>query len=378
MATRSRTHPSRRPAAATGDATAPTRPSQLPLVLSAIALAVAGIGLWLAVAPSASSTCQSRAWDSLPADEDLPQGWTVATSNYFVGNLTVTIAGPLADGAEQPGEIFATVTCYEGDASEALARSRSADHVVGNQTNETTNLGDGGYEILDESAALAAVHFRRGDLAAYIQGDASAEDLRAVAAVFDRAMQDARPGGIPSIVPLRTFDLGSFDPSFDPGEESIDPSSPLPSVEPSELAAILPTEVSGTAFTVEGLDQSQLGGSPGGRALVAGVRALGREPADLLVAQAYDELGEIDLYFLAFQLPDADPTAFKALILDSWLVAGAEGVTVTEVELGGKDVTSIDYVEDAPPGYLYTSGTIAVVVQAGDATVATAAIEALP
>jgi hypothetical protein len=378
MATRSRTHPSRRPAPAAGGASAPARPSQLPLVLSALALAVAGIGLWLAVAPSGSSTCQSRAWDSLPADDDLPPGWTVATSNYFVGNLTVTLAGPLAEGAEQPAEIFATVTCFNGDAAEALARSRSADHVVGNQTSAITNLGDGGYEILDQFSTVVAVHFRRGDLAAYIQGDASAEDLRAAGAVFDRAMQDARPGVIPSLEPLRSLDLGSFDPSFEPGGESFDPSSPGPSVEPSELEAILPTEVSGTAFTVEAIDQSQLGGSPGGRALAAGVRALGREPADLLVAQAYDALEEIDLYFLAFQLPDADPAAFKALVLDSWLVAGAEGVTVDEVALGGKDVTSIDYGEEAPPTYLYTSGTIAVVIQAGDETVAGAAIEALP
>ncbi|HSK51223.1 MAG TPA: hypothetical protein VLA44_00600 [Clostridia bacterium] len=382
MATRSRTHPSRRPSVTAADQPASGRTSQLPLVLSAIALVVAGLGLWLSVTSAGGTGCQSRAWDAVPDPADLPPGWTVATSNFFVGNLTVTLGGPLDEEGEQGGEIFATVTCYGGDATEALARSRSSDQAAGSVTADLTGLGDAGYQIDDASSGLAAMHFRRGDLLAYlvVQGEVSAEDLRATAVVFDAAMESARAGSIPTLGPVRTPDLATLAPAPSPdvSEEPVESGLPGSSDVPSGLERFLPSEAAGTAFTAESLTADDLSGSPGGRALAAGVRALGKTTADLQVAQAYDELGEVELYFLAFRLPGVDPEPFNTLILESWLVAGAEGVTTEEVELGGKRLTAVDYGADVPRAYLYTSGDVSIVIQAGDEALAEEGAAALP
>jgi hypothetical protein len=65
-------------------------------------------------------------------------------------------------------------------------------------------------------------------------------------------------------------------------------------------------------------------------------------------------------------------------VLDSWLVASAEGVTTEEVELGGKTVTHVDYGDELADAYLYSVGDVAVIMQTGTEDLAAAAAEALP
>ena len=74
---------------------------------------------------AAASDCQARAWDSIPEERALPDGWAVTATNFFVGNSTVTLEGPAADTETGEGVMYATVTCYGNDGSEALARSRA-------------------------------------------------------------------------------------------------------------------------------------------------------------------------------------------------------------------------------------------------------------
>ena len=52
-------------------------------------------------------------------------------------------------------------------------------------------------------------------------------------------------------------------------------------------------------------------------------------------------------------------------MLDSWLVADAEGVTSEQVELGGKTVTHVDYGDEFQDAYLYSLGDTAVIIQSG-------------
>ena len=360
------------------------------LVLSIVALVIAGIALaWSMFFSGArgADDCQARAWDSIPEERDLPDGWSVAATSFFVGNMTVTLEGPTADPETGEGVIYTTVTCYGRDSAEALARSRAADSSSGSPTADLDGIGEEGYQI-DDGTGLSAIHFRRGDLVSYlvVAGNVTADELRAAGEAFDQAMIDAKAGDIPTIEPAGTQGAGAGSPPIEP--PVVDPSalpSSLPGESPvgepasPELDALLPKEIAGTPFVVEtSIATDVLGDDAGSKALTAGLRELGKTPDDLEVAQAYDQNGTVDLVLFAFRLPGAETEALRALVLDTWLVAGAEGVTTEEVELGGKTVTRVDYGDELPSAYLYTVGDVAVIIQTSSDDLAAAAAEALP
>jgi hypothetical protein len=389
MPARSRTHPDRQSANAAAkepnDSAAERGAFPVPLALALAALAVAVVALaWsLFFSGTGSSDCQARAWDSIPAERDLPDGWSVSATSFFVGNATVTLEGPAADAETGEGVIYTTVTCYGTDSAEALDRSRVADASSGNRTSDLEGVGDEGYQIGDDSTGVSAMHFRRRDLVSYlvVAGNVTADELQAAAEAFDQAMIDAKAGDIPSIEPAAT--PGAVD-SLPPDDTGLEPSAvpsevPVESPASAALDALLPKEIAGTPFVVEtSLATDALGDDAGSKAVIAGLRGLGKTPDDLEVAQAYDETGTADLVLFAFRLPGADPEALRSLVLDSWLVASAEGVTTEEVELGGKTLTHVDYGDELVDAYLYSVGDIAVIIQSGTQDLVAAAAEALP
>jgi hypothetical protein len=395
MPARSRTHPTRqattanaKPSAAATEAERGSFP--VPLVLGLAALAVAVVALaWAVFGASGgggADDCQARAWDSIPEERDLPSGWTVAATSFFVGNMTVTLEGPVADPETGEGVIYTTVTCYGNDSAEALARSRAADASTGSPTTDLDGIGEDGYQI-EDATGLSAIHFRRGDLVSYlvVAGNVTADELRAAGEAFDQAMIDAKAGDIPSSEP-GTPQPGGESPVVEP--PAVEPSAlpsglpaESPALEPAspELDALLPRDIAGTPFVVEtSIATDALGDDAGSKAVIAGLRELGKTPDDLELAQAYDETGTVDLVLFAFRLPDTDPEALRSLVLDSWLVAGAAGVTTEEVELGGKTVTRVDYGDEVPAAYLYSVGDVAVIIQTSSADLAAQAAEALP
>jgi hypothetical protein len=339
-----------------------TFPWPLALGFAALAVGLIALGWTLFASGRGASDCQARAWDSIPEERALPDGWAVTATNFFVGNSTVTLEGPAADADTGEGVVYATVTCYGRDGSEALARSRAADASTGSPTTDLEGIGDEGYAI-EDTTGLSAVHFRRGDLVSYlvVAGNVTPDELRSTAKAFDLAMRDAKAGDLPSIAPAATS--GSVDASL-PIEPSALPSeAPLGSEDPDaspaspELEGMLPTEIGGTPFIVETFTGGDaFGNDAGSRAVTAGLRALGKSPADLELAEVYDEGQAVDLYLFAFRLPGADPEELRSLVLDSWLVADAEGVTTEQVELGGKPI----------------------IIHSGSPDLAAAAAEALP
>jgi hypothetical protein len=92
---------------------------------------------------------------------------------------------------------------------------------------------------------------------------------------------------------------------------------------------------------------------------------------ELQVAQAYDETGAIDLSIIAFRLPKADLAQLRSAVIDTWLSAGAQGVTSTEVTLGGKALTKIDYGDGATIEYVYAKDDYVVVMDTSDLDIAT-------
>jgi hypothetical protein len=393
MPARSRTHSNRQtaaptasvqPVASTGPAAGRAFPWPLAIGFAALAVGLVALGWTLVASGDGGSDCQARAWDSIPEERALPEGWAVTATNFFVGNATVTLEGPAADTDTGEGVVYATVTCYGNDASEALARSRAADASTGSPTTDLEDIGNDGYAIEDGSG-LSALHFRRGDLVSYlvVAGNVTPEELRSTASSFDQAMIDAKAGDLPSIAPAAT--PGPVDATL-PIEPPAVPSeaplgSQLPNASPAspELEGMLPTEIGGTPFIVQSFTGTDaFGNDAGSRAVTAGLRALGKSPADLELAEAYDQNESLDLYLFAFRLPGADPEALRTLVLDSWLVADAEGVTSEEVQLGGKTVTHVDYGDDFQDAYVYSLGDTAVIIQSGTPELAAAAAEALP
>src|SRR5262249_2296368 len=142
------------------------------------------------------------------------------------------------------------------------------------------------------------------------------------------------PGAAPESPVLESPVLES--PGIEPsGEASEPPASPGAEVASPVLDAFLPKNIGGTPFVVQTYTGTDVfGDDAGSRAVSAGLRELGKTPADVELAEAYDQDQAMDLYLFAFRLPNVDPEALRSLVLDSWLVAGAEGVTTEQVELG--------------------------------------------
>ena len=214
MPARSRTHSSRQtaataapvqPVAPTAPAAGRTFPWPLALGFAALAVGLVALGWTLFASGRGASDCQARAWDSIPEERALPDGWAVTATNFFVGNSTVTLEGPAADTDTGEGVVYATVTCYGDDGSEALARSRAADASTGSPTTDLEGIGDEGYAI-EDGTGLSAMHFRRGDLVSYlvVAGNVTPDELRSTATAFDQAMIDAKAGDLPSIAPAGT------------------------------------------------------------------------------------------------------------------------------------------------------------------------------
>ena len=348
----------------------------LAVILSAAALAVA------VVRPFSSGTdCQELAWDSVPEAADLPDGWTVATSNFFVGSLTATVDGPASTDATSDGSVFATVTCYAGDAAQALSRSRAAEAATAGNTVADLDIGDVGYSVGNEESGTIAVHFLRDDLVTYLAVSGSVEeaDLLAVAEAFDVAIAGARTGRATTPGPAGVTEppsIGSPEPSDELPLESL-----LPSESPAapELLAMLPATIEGTPFLSNSANGADVpADTPGSRALMASLRAIDKAPEDLQVAEAYDESETLDLYLLAFRLPGGDGAALRDIVLDTWLSAGGEGVAKEPLTLGGRDVIRVSYGDDEADAYVVTNEDAVIIIHTSDPNLAEAAAAALP
>ena len=283
------------PVAPTAPTAGRTFPWPLALGVAALVVGLVALGWTLFASGRGASDCQARAWDSIPEERALPDGWAVTATNFFVGNSTITLEGPAADTDTGEGVVYATVTCYGNDGSEALARSRAADASTGSPTTDLDGIGDEGYAIEDGSG-LSAMHFRRGDLVSYlvVAGNVTPDELRSTATAFDQAMIDAKAGDLPSIAPAGTpgpvEETLPIEPSALPSEAPLGSQGPDASPASPELERLLPTEIGGTPYIVESFTGADaFGNDAGSRAVTAGLRALGKSPADLELAEAYDE-----------------------------------------------------------------------------------------
>ena len=141
----------------------------------------------------------------------------------------------------------------------------------------------------------------------------------------------------------------------------------------------MPRQVSGTTLVVQSATGDQiLGTDAASKALVSTLNSFGKKPTDLHIAQAYDEAGTLDLTVLGFRVPGVSAAKLKPAVLQTWLLAGAAGVTMKQATVSGVQVTEVTYGGDTSVSYVAVRKDAVIVVQSGDAALAAAGLAALP
>ena len=366
-----------RPAAGTPPPPAAARRATLPLALAALVISILGLGLatWRVIVP-ADSGCQGGAWGVTPAASDLPDGWSVASSQYDIARKTMSLTGPIpADQAASQAVIYATVTCFAQGAAESITRSADAATAAGQKVVARNDLGDQGFSAADKSGATF-LQFRHGSVVVYLaaSGDATAGEVDELASAFDKAM-----GGDGGALALVSPVSASVGPSGDAGSAGpSDEPSPSDASDPA-LEAVLPRQVGSVALTVDSATGTMiLGGDQGSRAITAALRADGKGPEALSVAQAYDESAASDLSLMAFTVQGMAVDKTLKIVMDSWLSASGAGVKTDKASLGGRSFTRVDYGDGGAFDYVLAEKSVVIIITTSDPALAAQAAAALP
>ena len=374
-----RPEPARSRSVATDQATAPARTTRI-LATAALVVALVALGLaaWRMLVP-ADAGCQQQAWDVTPAAEDLPTGWIASASQYDIDRKTMSFLGPMPqDEASSQAVVYATVTCFQVGAEDGVTRSRAAAEAAGQSVADRDDLGEQAYSAVDDSGA-AFVQMRAGKIVVYVaaSGDVSATEVDELASAFDKALGgDGGTIAPPAVVPTDDQAGASTDPgaSPDPAESLVAESPAAP-----DLVALMPTQVGSISMASDSATGGTfLSDDQDSRAITAALRAAGKTPDDLRVAQAYDGSGVVDLSVMAVTVDGLPAEQTRDIVLENWLAATGEGVTKDTVTLAGQTWTRIDYGDGGTLDYILTDGANVIVITTADAALAEQTAAALP
>lgn len=161
---------------------------------------------------------------------------------------------------------------------------------------------------------------------------------------------------------------------------------PGPSLEPiadshtvPELEALLPLEVNGRPLASQSwAGDTLIADDDWSTTITTFLTSVGKVPADIGFAQAYDpsETGGLDVTAGVFELPGVDPAALRDAIIEAWKGDYAE-LTVTQVTLGGLEVTKGDFGTSQINSYWYVDDGRVFDIGSADETLAAAALAAL-
>jgi hypothetical protein len=376
-----------------GDGGRPRR-TVLIVAVAALVLALVAVGLSaVAYLRPTTSSCEVAAWSSVPTAGELPAGWKVTATDVYPDNQTTTITGPTPANGSAALTIYASVTCFGDHATDAIARSEQASEAAGRAVTAIDGIGETGYAIAGDTSGASAMQFRRGSLLAYLasSGAVSQADLRQAGSAVDAAIRRALGDAGATAAPVASAGaLASGSPSGSPpgsppgspepsGLASPQPSQAAASPAAPELEALMPTQVSGTALSVQSATGDQvLGTDAASKALTSALASFGKKPADLQLAQAYDPTSTLDVTILGFRVPGLAVSKLEPAVLQTWLFAGATGVTTKQTTVSGVAVTEVTYGGDTSVSYVLVRKDSVLVVQSGSAALAAAAIAALP
>lgn len=144
------------------------------------------------------------------------------------------------------------------------------------------------------------------------------------------------------------------------------------------LESLLPATLSGTTLQVQSWKgDGLLTDDPWSTAMTAFLTAACKLPADLSVAQSYDPNAAIDASVGVYQVSGVDAPALRDALIAAWK-GDYPDMKVSQVTLGGKDVTKGEFGEDTITSYLYLVGDKVYDIETSDEAIAIAALAGLP
>jgi hypothetical protein len=338
-------------------------------VLSVVATTVALGALGVATRSPDPSSCATVAWKAIPDTAALPSGWSTVSNRVLVDSLSTTLAGPTPSGSAQRQAVFTGVSCYGGDAGLALRRAHEGALVAGGADVAFTTIGDESFVVSNPAASTTTLYLRRGSVVADLTASTSVDRStletigRAVDAAIVRSLAvsaDASPLSLPSSTAPAA--------SAKPAEASPSPSPAAQSHDVPDLERLLPHVVGTTSMATRSvLGTAALGADAASQALQASLKKLGKTPADLQIAGAYDPAGALDLRLFAYRLAGVDTTQLARAFIESQVSNTAAQATSSRVTIGGHAVTEISYGQGSP-AYVYVLNGVVYIIQTGDSS----------
>ena len=102
---------------------------------------------------------------------------------------------------------------------------------------------------------------------------------------------------------------------------------------------------------------------------MARLKTLGKSADDVEIAEAFDPNGTVDADIVAFRVKGLGAAALHDALTESWLAAGASGVTTTQQTIAGRKVTVIDYGDGSSADYVWNQGDAVIDLVTSDQTV---------
>jgi hypothetical protein len=178
------------------------------------------------------------------------------------------------------------------------------------------------------------------------------------------------PGASPTSPPAPGATLDDLD-EFEPFPEELSHEAP-------ELEARLPASWDGATLEIQSwTGDSILAEDDWSLALAAYLERIGRQPADLQIAQAYDAEGDLDLLIGVFRVEGAEPGTLLAAMIEAW---GADfpDLETAELTLGGKQVLRGLFADGSITSYWYEHDGAVFDIETSDESIAAAFLETLP
>jgi hypothetical protein len=178
--------------------------------------------------------------------------------------------------------------------------------------------------------------------------------------------------------PAPSAEAGVPTDSFDPNASADAEVPPVADTHDAvELESLLPTTLSGTALQAQSWNgDGLLTDDPWSASMTAFLTAACKVPADLHVAQSYDPNQALDVSVGVYHVDGVAATALRDALIAAWK-GDYPDMTVTQVTLGGKDVTKGDFGADTITSYLYIRDDKVFDIESSDEAIATTALAGL-
>jgi hypothetical protein len=145
-----------------------------------------------------------------------------------------------------------------------------------------------------------------------------------------------------------------------------------------ELEALLPDKVKDTPLQLQSWTGDTILTDDGwSNSLNAFLTANEKKPTDLRVAQAYDPTQAFDGSVGIYKIAGIPPDKMRDALIAAWKVDFPDAPS-SAIKVDGKDVTKVDFGEDALDSYLYIRGDDVFDIETSDESIVAAAIAGLP